>query len=69
VPKKRTDDNLSEDWSDARGSDGSGSDSDEDMDSDSSDDNDAADTGKHKKKNKQLNPMKATLGISKKMVE
>jgi hypothetical protein len=66
-PKKRTGENMSGDWSDASDSDGSDSDSDEDMDS--SDENEAADTGKHKKKNKQLNPKKATLGMSKKMVE
>jgi hypothetical protein len=60
---------MSGDWSDASGSDGSDLDSDDDMDSDSSDENVAADTGKHKKKNKTLNPKKATLGMSKKMVE
>ena len=44
------------------------SDSDDSDNSDDSDSDESMDDGKHKKKNKQLNPKKATAGLSKKMV-
>lgn len=38
-------------------------------DSDDSDDSMQVDDGKHKKKDKKLNPKKNTVGLTKKMVE
>ena len=53
APKVEENKNGSADWS---------SESDDGDDSDHSDSDESMDEGKHKKKNKQLNPKKATVG-------
>ena len=54
--KSGDDSSNSDDWSD-----------DDDSDSDMSDASD--NSGKHKKKNRQMNPKKNTIGLTKKMLE